>query len=102
MFTSVELTRYTGWDVAFDGHIQGDLGVKVVLDGKEMDLSSSSNDTLFNFQALDNLKEHNIQLTVQNAAAGSLLTINQARINASTFSDQTYVSNRLRSFNLLT
>ncbi|KAF8595409.1 hypothetical protein BDV93DRAFT_611414 [Ceratobasidium sp. AG-I] len=79
---------FWGWDVAFDGRVQGNLGVKVVLDGKEMDFNPSSNDTLFNFQALDNLKEHNLQLSVQNAAAGSLLTINQARINASTFSDQ--------------
>jgi hypothetical protein len=78
---------FWGWDVAFDGQIQGTMNVKFVLDGIETSLNPS-NGTLFDIKALDNLKEHSLSLTVQNASAGSLLSVNQARINASTFSDK--------------
>jgi len=78
---------FWGWDVAFDGQMQGDMNVKLVLDDREMALNPSDG-SLFSIKDLDNLQRHSLSLTVQNASAGSLLSVNQARINASTFSDQ--------------
>jgi hypothetical protein len=79
-----------GWDVVFDGEVQGEMNLKLVLDGKDVSFSPS-NGSLFTMNTLNNLKKHSLSLTVENASTGSLLSINQARINASTFSDQMYV-----------
>ncbi|KAG8719255.1 hypothetical protein FRC08_003264, partial [Ceratobasidium sp. 394] len=67
------------------------MNVKFVLDGIETTFNPA-NGTLFNIQALDNLKEHSLSLTVQSASAGSSLSVSHARINASTFSDDIFPS----------
>ncbi|KAG9098719.1 hypothetical protein FRC07_010598 [Ceratobasidium sp. 392] len=81
--------NFWGWDVAFDGQIQGNMSVKFILDGIETNLNPT-NGTLFDITSLDNLKEHSLSLTVQSAEPGSSLSVNQARINASTFSDDIF------------
>ncbi|KAG8730937.1 hypothetical protein FRC12_019991 [Ceratobasidium sp. 428] len=81
--------NFWGWDVAFDGQVQGSMNVKFILDGLETTLNPA-NGTLFAIKDLDNLKEHSLSLTVQSAEPGSSLSVNQARINASTFSDDTF------------
>ncbi|KAG8742429.1 hypothetical protein FRC10_001443 [Ceratobasidium sp. 414] len=80
---------FWGWDVAFDGQIQGTMNVKFVLDGIETSFNPA-NGTLFDVKDLDNLKEHSLSLTVQSASAGSSLNVSQARINASTYSDDIF------------
>jgi hypothetical protein len=87
LIQSLIFLAHTGWDVTFDGQVQGDMNVKFVLDDREMSFSPSDG-SLFSIKDLDNLQKHSLSLTVQSASAGSLLSVNQARINASTFSDQ--------------
>jgi hypothetical protein len=62
------------------------MDVKLTFDGQEM-LWDPSNGTLFSFKApitaID--KPYRISLKVLNASADALLTVNQARVNGSTF-----------------
>lgn len=67
------------------------MNIQVLLDGQAVALNPSSNGTLFSVPFLSD-RNHSISLSVLSASSGSLLSINQARINASTFTDQMYVS----------
>jgi hypothetical protein len=62
------------------------MDIEFMLDGQEMASDPSSN-TLLSVRALDIWHQHCISLKILNASADALLTVNQARVNGSTFAD---------------
>ncbi|QRV88129.1 hypothetical protein RhiJN_16147 [Ceratobasidium sp. AG-Ba] len=83
--SSISFSFY-GWDVAFDGQVQGDMSIKLAVDGIDTSLTSTPG-SIFELKGLEPFKQHLVELSVHSASSGSLLSVSQARVNGSTFSD---------------
>jgi hypothetical protein len=77
-----------GWDVAFDGHVEGSMTVELFLNGARVPWSPSGN-TLFRIHGgfNDDFSQSEIRLRVLEASPDAQLTVTQARVNGSSFAD---------------
>ncbi|CAE6449678.1 unnamed protein product, partial [Rhizoctonia solani] len=82
---------FYGWDLALNGTVEGDMKLQVIRNGKEETLNPSG-DSLFTVHGLptDQLLHQNLTITVLEASTGARLTINEARVNASSFGDEIF------------
>ncbi|CAE6449563.1 unnamed protein product [Rhizoctonia solani] len=87
--------QFWGWDVAFDGRVEGNMTVELIRDGIEVPWNPSE-DTLFRLHGgpTDYLSPHEITLKVLEASPDAQMTITQARVNGSSFADYYWPANR--------
>ncbi|CAE6489076.1 unnamed protein product [Rhizoctonia solani] len=80
--------RYWGWDVAFDGHIKGNMTVELFRDGIKEPWYPSEN-TLFRIHGgfNDDFSQHEVILKVVGASPNAEIAVTQARVNGSSFAD---------------
>lgn len=84
------LTHFAAYDIVFDGTVQGDMQVQVLLDDTEVDWSPSGS-VLLGLHDLTFTPQHSVLLKILDASDGARLTINQVRVNGSTITDDKYV-----------
>ncbi|KAF8713323.1 hypothetical protein RHS03_00750, partial [Rhizoctonia solani] len=84
---------FYAFDIILNGTVEGDIKLQVIRNGKE-EVLNPSGDSLFTVHGLptDQLLHQNLTITVLEASTGARLTINEARVNASTFGDNVYDS----------
>ncbi|CAE6475395.1 unnamed protein product [Rhizoctonia solani] len=80
--------RFWGWDVAFDGRVEGNMTVELFRDGIKIPWDPSG-DTLFHLHGEynDDSSQHDMILKVLGASPNAQLTVTQARVNGSSFAD---------------
>ncbi|KAB5595183.1 P12 domain containing protein [Ceratobasidium theobromae] len=78
--------KFWAYDIVFDGTVQGDMQVQVLLDDTEVDWSPSGS-VLLGLHDLTFTPQHSVLLKILDASDGARLTINQVRVNGSTITD---------------
>ncbi|KDN45011.1 hypothetical protein RSAG8_05184, partial [Rhizoctonia solani AG-8 WAC10335] len=80
--------QFWGWDVAFDGNVKGNMSIELLRNGVKETWNPSA-DTLFSSQGQPNNDPYlqNITLKVLDASPDAELTIKQAQVNGSSFTD---------------
>ncbi|CEL58483.1 hypothetical protein RSOLAG1IB_08574 [Rhizoctonia solani AG-1 IB] len=78
----------TGWDVAFDGRVEGNMTVELFRNGIRTPWSPSG-DTLFRLhgESTDHFYQQEVTLKVLEASPDAQLVLTQARVNGSSFAD---------------